>query len=125
MNKPLCVAVLYLVTVHCAVAQIDTIGASEGKLILSNQSAITRSYAVYFTDSMGNRTSSADIWDREMKLVTGPSGEQQTIFDWKWVLKADQAPNGYTLFYIAQKAREVIKMKQFWKGMYRYKVKIY
>lgn len=249
MSRPLFLIVLCLGVLHVAVAQVDTIGTNDGKLMMLNQPEITRSYAVYFTDSLGNRTSSADIWDREMKLVTSPSGEQQYIFDWKWykkdsltfhtiaicrypslqpvqydfyqkdtvmasilynskqvtvktksratrndtalninlqmdafvfpmdmevfaalpfkkagqqfvipfyepgspsagyhtyiytgkedvaittgvtipcwVLKADQAPNGYTLFYIAQKAREVVKMKQFWKGIYRYKVKMY
>jgi len=249
MNRPLFLAALYLGICHLAVAQIDTIVPANNKLILTQQPSITRSYVVYFTDSLGNRTSSADIWDREMKPISGPSGEQQYLFDWKWykkdslvshtkatcrypslqpvkyeyyrdnkvmasvlynskqvtvktksrvtlndttfqmtlqmdafvfpmdmevfaslpfknpgqqfvipfyepgspaagyhtytyagkedvvittgitipcwVLKSDQAPNGYSLFYIAQKGREVIKMKQFSKGFYRYKVKLY
>ena len=42
-----------------------------------------------------------------------------------WVLRLDYAPNSYADFWIADKSREVIKMKEFYQGKYRYKVKLY
>lgn len=42
-----------------------------------------------------------------------------------WVLRLDYTPNSYADFWIADKKREVIKMKEFYQGKYRFKVKLY
>lgn len=42
-----------------------------------------------------------------------------------WVLRLEYAPNAYADFWIADKKREVLKMKEFYEGRYRYKVKLY
>jgi hypothetical protein len=42
-----------------------------------------------------------------------------------WVIRLDYAPNSYAEFWIAQKERQVIKMREFYQGKHRYKVKLY
>lgn len=42
-----------------------------------------------------------------------------------WVLRMDYAPNSYADFWITENEREVVKMKEFYQGKYRYKVKLY
>lgn len=249
MNKPFFLLTITIVSCIASFAQTDTIRVGDGKLNVSKVRPMSHSYAVYFTDSAGNRISTADIWDREVKMVQGPSGFVQYVFEWKWyrrdslqlqtkatcawpslqpvrydfykngaaaaaiqygsrsvdfktkskttgadtsvhialdmdafvfpmdlelfallpfkkageqyvlpfyepgspkagyytytytgkeevliagdikvpcwVLKADHGANGYSLFYIAQSGREVIKMQDYFKGKYRYKVKLY
>lgn len=42
-----------------------------------------------------------------------------------WLLRIDYAPDSYATFWISDKPREVIKMKEYYQGKYRYKVKLY
>lgn len=44
-----------------------------------------------------------------------------------WILKHTDAthPNYYALFYLSEKSGQVIKMKEYFQGMYRFKVKLY
>lgn len=68
-------------------AQVDTINP---KTLSLNTVALREgraSYAVYFEDSLGNRTSSADIWDRTIELSTASNGQKSYRFGWKWYRK--------------------------------------
>lgn len=42
-----------------------------------------------------------------------------------WLLRIDYAPGSYATFWIADKTREVLKMKEFFRGRYRYKVRLF
>ncbi len=42
-----------------------------------------------------------------------------------WVLRLNYGPYSYADFWIAAKTREVLKMKEYYKGQYRYKIKLY
>lgn len=42
-----------------------------------------------------------------------------------WVLRLNYAPNSYADFWIASKTREILKMKEYYNGKYRYKIKLY
>lgn len=42
-----------------------------------------------------------------------------------WVLRLNYAPNSYADFWIASKTLEVLKMKEYYNGKYRYKIKLY
>ena len=42
-----------------------------------------------------------------------------------WVLRVNYAPNAYATFWISNEPREVVKMSEYYKGQYRYKVKLY
>src|SRR6267154_172041 len=68
-------------------AQVDTITTKNLKLNLSKVGALKHSYAVFFTDSLGNRTSTADIWDREVNVVKKSDGKSIYTFEWKWYNK--------------------------------------
>lgn len=68
-------------------AQVDTINTKTLKLNNAAFRAGTASYAVYFEDSAGNRTSSADIWDRTIQWSTTPEGQKTYRFGWKWYRK--------------------------------------
>lgn len=67
-----------------AKAQIDTINTANQKLNLAAFKEGKRSYAVFFEDSLGNRLTSADIWDRTIRLSKSPSGQKTYEFGWKW-----------------------------------------
>jgi hypothetical protein len=70
-----------------ASAQVDTINTANLKL---NQSAFReakRTYAVFFEDSTGKRLSSADLWDRTIRLSTTSSGQKIYQIDWQWYQK--------------------------------------
>lgn len=42
-----------------------------------------------------------------------------------WLLKINYGRGSYATFWIADKSREVLKMKEYYRGRYRYKVKLY
>ena len=42
-----------------------------------------------------------------------------------WMLRIDYAPKSYATFWITDKTREVVKMKEYFNGRYRYKVRLY
>jgi hypothetical protein len=42
-----------------------------------------------------------------------------------WLLRIDYAPGSYATFWISDKTREVLKMKEYFRGRYRYKVRLY
>lgn len=42
-----------------------------------------------------------------------------------WLLRIDYAPGSYATFWISDRPREVVKMKEYFRGRYRYKVKLY
>jgi hypothetical protein len=67
-----------------ALQPLDTITAQQQKLDIKKIVPIKHSYAVFFTDSLGNRTSSADIWDREIRLMKNTQGRDVYAFEWKW-----------------------------------------
>ncbi len=66
-----------------ASAQIDTINPTNARLQLSVWRDTSASYAVYFTDSTGRRTSSADIWDRHVCRIQA-NGHTHYEFNWQW-----------------------------------------
>lgn len=42
-----------------------------------------------------------------------------------WVLRIDYGPGSFATFWISDHPREVVKMKEYYRGRYRYKVKLY
>ncbi|WP_460978242.1 hypothetical protein [Spirosoma knui] len=42
-----------------------------------------------------------------------------------WLLKIDYGQQSYATFWIADQSREVLKMREYFRGRYRYKVKLY
>ncbi|GAB4029801.1 DUF3108 domain-containing protein [Spirosoma gilvum] len=84
-----CLLVLFLLstTFSKASAQIDTINTSNLKLNLAAFRDAKRTYAVFFEDSLGHRLSSADLWDRTIRLTTTPTGQKTYQFDWQWYQK--------------------------------------
>ena len=80
-------SVLLVLISSLAQAQVDTINTATLKLNLSAFKNSKRSYAVFFEDSTGKRLSSADIWDRTIRLSQTPSGQKIYEFDWKWFQK--------------------------------------
>lgn len=63
---------------------LDTITTKNQKLDVQKIVPVRHSYAVFFTDSTGKRTSSADIWDREIRRAKNAAGQEIVEFDWKW-----------------------------------------
>ncbi len=78
--------VLVIFFVSQAQAQVDTITTKNLKLEFSKATSIKHSYAVYFTDSLGNRTFTADIWDREISIIKDKESPVYN-FSWKWYSK--------------------------------------
>lgn len=78
---------LVLLISSLAQAQVDTINTATLKLNLAAFKDSKRSYAVFFEDSTGKRLTSADIWDRTIRLSQTPSGQKIYEFDWKWFQK--------------------------------------
>lgn len=68
-------------------SQVDTITTKNLKLNLSKAEASNHSYAVFFTDTSGNRLTTADIWDREVNVIKKPDGSKVYTFHWKWFAK--------------------------------------
>ncbi len=68
-------------------AQVDTITTQNLKLNISKATSLKHSYVVFFTDSIGNRTTSADIWDREVSITKDQKGSSLYNFSWKWYNK--------------------------------------
>ncbi|HET7898683.1 MAG TPA: hypothetical protein VFL47_13460, partial [Flavisolibacter sp.] len=64
-------------------AQADTINTQTGKLKTAALQEGQASYVVFFTDSAGNRTSSADIWDRSVGFGKTADGQKTYQFHWK------------------------------------------
>lgn len=42
-----------------------------------------------------------------------------------WILRIDYGQQSYATFWIADQSREVLKMREYFRGRYRYKVKLY
>ena len=63
---------------------LDTITTKNQKLDVRKIVPVKHSYAVFFTDSVGNRTSSADIWDREIRITKNAAGKDVYAFERKW-----------------------------------------
>ncbi len=42
-----------------------------------------------------------------------------------WLLKSDSGNGNYSLFWLTEKSKEVVKMKEFYNGRYRFKVRLY
>ena len=68
-------------------AQVDTINTKNAGLNIAALKEGKSSYAVFFTDSVGNRIGSADIWDRSVRFTKGTNGESLYQFDWAWYRK--------------------------------------
>jgi hypothetical protein len=81
------IAVVLLATQAMGAQTLDTITTKNQKLVIKNIVPIKHSYAVFFTDSLGKRTSSADIWDREIRLTKSTTGKDVYSFEWKWYRK--------------------------------------
>ena len=79
--------VVTLLVSYSSMAQIDTINTENNKLNLAALKEGKASYAVYFEDSTGNRSSSADIWDRSIEIDKNNEGQKQYRFGWKWYRK--------------------------------------
>ena len=68
-------------------AQIDTINTGNNRLNTAAFKEGKSAYAVYFEDSTGKRITSADIWDRTIKLTTTADGQKHYQFGWQWYRK--------------------------------------
>jgi hypothetical protein len=64
-------------------AQVDTLNTENLKLNIKAFKEGKSTYVVFFEDSAGNRTSSAAIWDRTLKMATSNTGEKIYQFGWK------------------------------------------
>ena len=67
-----------------AKAQIDTIHAQNHKLVLKNLKEGKVAYLVYFTDSLLDKRTGGDIWERTTKLITFQN-HPAVEFTWKWL----------------------------------------
>ena len=81
------IVVLTLLVNVAGNAQVDTINTANHKLNTSIMKEGKSSYAVYFEDSLGNRISSADIWDRTIHFSTNAEGKSIYQFEWNWYKK--------------------------------------
>jgi hypothetical protein len=68
-------------------AQVDTVNTTTHILKTSLLKEGKSSYAVYFEDSLGNRITSADIWDRTIHFSTNADGMSIYNFEWNWYRK--------------------------------------
>lgn len=68
-------------------AQVDTINYHNPTFNFNAFREGKASYAVFFTDSAGNRLTSADIWDRRIQFEKNKAGENIYKFEWKWYRK--------------------------------------
>lgn len=75
---------LFLLLTLYSSAQVDTINTDNLKLNMAAFKEGKSSYAVFFEDSLGNRLTSADIWDRSIRFSTDASGQKLFHFDWTW-----------------------------------------
>jgi hypothetical protein len=82
--KPLVLFTFFILFFGPSKAQVDTINPRTLKLNAGALKEGTATYAVYFTDSIGNRMSSADIWDRTVSISTAADGKQHYNFEWTW-----------------------------------------
>lgn len=82
MNRFFLTALL-LCSAGLTYAQTDTIRVNAQRLNTAAWREGKSSYAVYFEDSTGRRLSSADIWDRTLRLTT-QNGQRQFTFSWDW-----------------------------------------
>jgi len=82
--KPVLSFVLASFLSFSAAAQIDTINTDNLKLNMGAFKEGKASYAVYFEDSLGNRLTSADIWDRTIRFSTNAAGQKTYAFTWTW-----------------------------------------
>lgn len=88
MKTLLTVVVAAIILPASIFAQIpDTITTKNQKLDVRKIVPVKHSYAVFFTDSLGKRISSADIWDREVRLAKDAKGNNAYFFEWKWYRK--------------------------------------
>jgi hypothetical protein len=81
------IVVLTLLVNVAGNAQVDTINTANHKLNTRIMKEGKSSYAVYFEDSLGNRISSADIWDRTIHFSTNAEGKSIYQFEWNWYKK--------------------------------------
>ena len=81
------ITVLSLLSFICGKAQVDTINTDNLKLNISAFAEGKSSFAVFFEDSLGNRLTSADIWDRSISISQNASGQKAFRFEWKWYRK--------------------------------------
>ncbi len=42
-----------------------------------------------------------------------------------WLLKIDYSKDSYAIFWLSEKSKEVLKMKEYFRGSYRFKVRLY
>ena len=78
---------LFINSFISAQAQIDTINTANLRLNPAGFREGKRTYAVFFEDSVGNRLTTADLWDRTIRLSTSPGGQRIYQFDWQWYQK--------------------------------------
>ncbi|WP_338869684.1 hypothetical protein WBJ53_20780 [Spirosoma sp. SC4-14] len=84
MKRYLLATFLLFGTNLSAKAQIDTINTTTQKLNIAAFTEGKRSYAVFFEDSLGNRLTSADIWDRTIRISESSGGQKTYEFGWQW-----------------------------------------
>ncbi len=75
-------APLFLASEAIRAQTLDTITTKNQKIVVKNIVPIKHSYAVFFTDSTGKRTSSSDIWDREIRRTKNAAGQEVVEFEW-------------------------------------------
>jgi hypothetical protein len=78
---------LFLLLYSNVHAQVDTVNTTTHILKTSILKEGKSSYAVYFEDSLGNRITSADIWDRTIHFSTNADGMSIYNFEWNWYRK--------------------------------------
>jgi hypothetical protein len=83
MKKSSLLILLLSVFLLKAQAQIDTLNANTGGLIMHNLHEGSSRYLVYRADSASGKIKSADIWERSLQF--GSQNDRQVlIFQWKW-----------------------------------------
>jgi hypothetical protein len=75
-------AILLLLFTTSSNAQVDTLHTQNNKMLISALKEGKATYAVYFEDSIGNRLSSADLWNRTVSITSNATGQKQYRFEW-------------------------------------------
>jgi hypothetical protein len=98
---------LFITIVSFAYSQMDTINTSTAKLNIKAFHAQQHTYAVYWEDSLGNPTSTPDLWKRSVQSSKDASGKSVYLFEWRWYQKD-------SLYAHIRAAGELATLKPIW-----------
>ncbi len=76
---------LFFLVPFLGAAQADTINAANGKLQTQRLKEGTKTYLVYFTDSLMNRQGVGSIWVRKTDFIH-EHGQDLVRFSWDWIV---------------------------------------